>query len=301
MFKAVAYCLLLDRLAGEVTGALARRGIRSVLLKGPAVAKWLYRDGSPRRYEDIDLLVAPDQFREAEHVLSEHGFGLAGTTFHAHTWLREGDAAVVDLHWAIIGVGARPEDAWNVLTSDTEALPVGDAVVEVLSMPARALHVALHAVQHPWRERQSLIDLERALEQSPPDVWQRAAELGRRLDAEPALAAGLRLLPAGRDLSEALRLSETVSVDVALRAEKPPPLTLALEHLASTPGVSGKLRFGLDRVFLSPEKLRAASPLARHGRVGLLMAYPARTLRMCAQAGPALAVWLGARRRARAR
>jgi hypothetical protein len=297
--KEVAYTLLLDRVAAEVSDALAQKGIKSILLKGPTVAKWLYRDGTARRYEDIDLLVASAQIGEAERVLSEDGFGLVGTSHHAHTWLRAQDGATVDLHWRVVGIGAHPEDAWSLLAGETENLGVGDSVVEVLSRPAQALHLALHAVQHPWRERQSLLDLERALEHAPTDVWKRAGELARRLDAERGFSAGLRLLPAGQAVVEELGLDERLSVELVLRAEKPPPLTLAFERLASTPSLGAKLRFLLGRLFPSPATLRAASTLARRGRLGLLVAYPARMFWMFWRAAPALAAWRRARLRSR--
>lgn len=295
----VAYALLLDRVAAELSDSLIQRGIQSILLKGTTVAKWLYRDGVPRPYEDIDLLVSPAQFGEVERALSEHGFDLAGTSHHAHTWLRARDAATVDLHWSIVGIGADPQDAWNLLAGDTERLRVGGSLVEVLARPAQALHLALHAVQHPWRERQSLFDLERALEQAPPDVWKRAGGLSRRLDAERGFSAGLRLLPAGQALVEELRLTQRLSVEVILREEESPALALGFEHLASTPGLRGKLRFLLSRLFPSPEKLRSTSLLARRGRTGLLAAYPARVFWMLARATPALAAWRRARLRSR--
>ena len=299
VLEEVAYTLLLDRVAAEVSDALARKGIKSILLKGPTVAKWLYRDGAARRYEDIDLLVAPPQIGEAERVLSEHGFGLAGTSHHAHTWLRAQDGATIDLHWCIVGIGARPEDAWGLLAGETEILWVGGSAVEVLSRPAQALHLALHAVQHPWRERQSLFDLERALEHAPAEVWKQAGELSRRLDAERGLSAGLRLVPAGQAVVEELGLDRRLSVDLVLRAEEPPALALAFERLVSTPSLGAKLRFLVSRLFPSPAALRAGSPLARTGRIGLLAAYPARIFWMLGRAGPALAAWRGARLRSR--
>ena len=65
--------LALDATAARVAKALGERGIRSLLLKGPSLAQWLYGDGPYRDYVDVDLLVSPEDFVGAGKVLTELG------------------------------------------------------------------------------------------------------------------------------------------------------------------------------------------------------------------------------------
>ena len=57
--------LTLESALVEITHLFERRRVRSLLLKGPAFAQWLYDEPRERTYGDLDLLVDPDQFDEA--------------------------------------------------------------------------------------------------------------------------------------------------------------------------------------------------------------------------------------------
>jgi Uncharacterised nucleotidyltransferase len=57
---AAGVSLHLDAVTTEVVLALREAGIPSVLLRGPAIARWLYEDPTERSYVDTDLLGALD-------------------------------------------------------------------------------------------------------------------------------------------------------------------------------------------------------------------------------------------------
>src|SRR5437763_330784 len=70
----VARRLSVDALAAEVVGSLEAVGVRALLIKGPAVASWLYAPGD-RTYNDVDLMVAAGDLAHAHRVLVQLGFG----------------------------------------------------------------------------------------------------------------------------------------------------------------------------------------------------------------------------------
>ncbi|MFY9580038.1 MAG: nucleotidyltransferase family protein, partial [Gaiellaceae bacterium] len=147
--------------------------IRSILLRGPAFALWLYQDGT-RSYSDVDLLVAPEDFERAERVLSELGFARSAIpppAGHAQLLSRSRDSAAVDLHRAIVGIGVPENEAWSVLAACTEAIPVGGADVDVLRPHARAMVVVLHAAQHGVGKPKPLEDLSRVLGKFTKADW----------------------------------------------------------------------------------------------------------------------------------
>src|SRR5436190_23066664 len=51
-FRRVARSMLQDAVTAEVVSALDLRGIRSIVLKGPSIARLLYCDGRERSYLD---------------------------------------------------------------------------------------------------------------------------------------------------------------------------------------------------------------------------------------------------------
>jgi hypothetical protein len=291
--------------AAEVVGALQSAGIRAILLKGPSTARWLYDRESTRISIDVDLLIGPADRAAAEAVLARLGFtpfpsNVAGEEVsHAYTWDRGADGIGVDLHLNLPGVGVSSEDAWPILSRDTEKPVVGGLAVEVLPPAGRAMHVALHAAQHGPGFEQPIADLERALDLLPPETWEEAAALALRLEADPLFAAGLDLLEGGRVVLARLNLPERRTVEATLRATTPPDLSLGFHRLAGTAGWRPKLAFVARKVVPPRAWMRSCVPLARRGRLGLAAAYVLRPMSLLRRAGPGFRAWRRAIRKAR--
>jgi hypothetical protein len=292
-----AFGLALDAAAAEVVQAFDDDGIRSILLRGPALSR-LYDRARP--YGDVDLLVSPADARSAERILAALGFEPPPDIVHyrpphADTW-RRSDGMKVDLHRCLVGVAGEPAHIWDLLAKHTERIEVGGREVEVLDGPGQALELALHAAQHGVRVDKPLRDLTRALAQLPPDVWEAAAALAESLAATPAFSTGLRLLPAGRVIAARLGLPEATTAEIALRARTPVPMSRGFARLARTPGLRAKVALVARELVPEAEFMRIQSPLARRGRLGLLVAYLWRPLWLARHAIPALRAWRSAKR-----
>src|SRR4051794_20818974 len=103
--------LLAEALAARLTKVCEARGVELLLIKGPALACWLYPSGEVRNLGDLDVVVDPGKFALAEHLLLELGFvnkyeGRAPQTseFHADMWSHP-RWLPVDLHRRLWGVG----------------------------------------------------------------------------------------------------------------------------------------------------------------------------------------------------
>lgn len=93
------------RVVGSAVRKLAEAGIRSILLKGTALAYLFYDDPSIRRRGDTDLLIRPADLEGTQRVLEQAGFyrredphGL----YFQETWLKAFGSEIVhaiDLHW----------------------------------------------------------------------------------------------------------------------------------------------------------------------------------------------------------
>jgi hypothetical protein len=298
-----ARSLALDGLTAELVGELEAAGVPAIVLKGPAIATWLYRDRGVRAYGDADLLIPPDCWDRATTTLLRLGFadGL-GPMAHprmesitSHPFGR-GDQDV-DLHCTLWGLAAPPARTWEVLSSRTVPLKVGGRELRVLAPAPRAMHVALHAAQHGYADGKPMRDLEAALELVPEEVWAEAAQVAAELDALPGFATGLRLSPDGLALAERLGVAHEASVDSLLRVAQV-PLSQGIEELARTPGLRAKLSMLRSELLPTPEFMRWWSPLARRGRLGLAASYLWRPLYLTLRAGPGLRAWRRARRAA---
>ncbi|MGH2761793.1 MAG: nucleotidyltransferase family protein [Thermoleophilaceae bacterium] len=296
-----ARSLALDGMTAEIAAELEAAGVPSIVLKGPAIAGWLYRDRGVRAYGDADLLVSAASWERAAETLQRLGFvdGL-GPLAHprmesitSHPWARGNQD--VDLHCTLWGIGVEPGRAWEVLSARTVPMKVGGQELDVLEPAARAMHVALHAAQHGYDDGKPMRDLEAALEVLPEELWAEAAEVAAQLDALPGFTTGLRLSPAGHALAERLGVGGEASVDALLRVAHV-PLAQAFEELAGTPGMRAKLSVVRDELLPTPGFMRWWSPLARRGRLGLAAAYLWRPLYLVLRAGPGLVAWRRARR-----
>lgn len=93
----------------HLVATLEARGIRALVLKGPVLAEELYGDPALRAYDDIDVLVMPDDLAEAVQVARSIGWTQGGPAAHdgalpqLHHHLRHDTGAlpVLELHWRI--------------------------------------------------------------------------------------------------------------------------------------------------------------------------------------------------------
>jgi hypothetical protein len=154
--------------------------------------------------------------------------------------------------------------------------------------------VALHAAKDGTRVHKVVHDLGHALERVDLETWRAAAGIAAQLDATSAFASGLRLVPAGEKLADALQLPREQTTLVALRSgeEGPPDLAVGIDWLLTERSLRRRAHVVAHKMFPRPEYLRTSSALARRGRAGLVIAYVVRPFSMLARAVPATrAVW----------
>jgi hypothetical protein len=303
--RAAARGLAADAAAAEVLTALGERGIPSLLLKGPAVARLLYAKDEVRSYGDVDLLVAPADEPAAGESLRGLGFrpladdaDLRGhRPLHATEWTRP-DGVSVDLHRTVSGAGASPQQVWDELSSRAARVTIGRVEAQVPDAATVALLVGLHAAHHGPAVEKGLRELRRALERLTEETWREAAGIAERIEASPALAAGLSLDPAGAELARRLGLPAERPIEVLLRASAPPPLALGLEWLSRTGGLRARAGLVLRTAFPAPGAMRAWRARGR-GRAGLALAYASHPLWLAWHLPPSLFALRRARREAR--
>ncbi len=224
-----------DAVTAEVTRALAAESIPSILVKGPAIATWLYAGEAPRLYGDTDLLVRREDWDRVMEIVQALGFeDELGPMAHprmesgaGYPWGRSSDDAHLDLHYTLFGIGVEPEALWDAFAEEAVEESVGGTKVRMPSHPARLLHIVLHAVQHGGDfhagedevEFKPMQDLALALAKAPRESWTEAHALAERLEAGAVFASGLDLLPEGRELAAAIGIDGERSADAALRLE----------------------------------------------------------------------------------
>ncbi len=148
-----------ERRFREIAGlleALNTAGIKTMLLKGAALALLYYRDLGLRSMGDVDLLVRPEQVRDAVALLQTRGFCVlrhsASVLTDVHLFSRKAinlaseTVPKLDLHWrAMREIRSESEEAafWESATA-----------VALCGVPTRAMNAAdqvLHVCVHEAR------------------------------------------------------------------------------------------------------------------------------------------------------
>jgi hypothetical protein len=87
----------------QVMAILDAHGVSAIPYKGPTLGSMAYRNIGLRRFGDLDILVSPDQYLEAQNLLLERGY-LQGVDWGWECSLVDAsDGVSVDLHRAITG------------------------------------------------------------------------------------------------------------------------------------------------------------------------------------------------------
>jgi hypothetical protein len=251
-----------DWYTAQVVDALRSEGVEAILLKGPAIRRWLYRDApGVRGYLDADLFVPDAALGVAEAVLSDLGFGpeddSESVSPWAASWRRAADGAVVDLHRTLQGCEYSTVDPWPILRASAVQEEVGGTSVLMPSIPARVVQLVLVSpADRPWHKWP---DLERALEQLPAEGWREAAALAQALGVERRF--GYRLSQSSAGAEGATRIGVPPAPGWWLRWEADPMLRwVAL--LAELPG--WRSRIGLARQLMRPPAGSSSGAWAMH-------------------------------------
>jgi hypothetical protein len=286
-----------------VVRALDNAGIATILLKGPSIARLLYPEGG-RRYSDVDLLVAEPTFDRALDVVKGLGYSEKLTGFHPLERLNPENAALalvrtdrqggilpgtVDLHLSLHELPGASDAVWTALWPRTCEMSVGGAPVRVLTAPAVALHVAMHALHHDY-EGHPAEDLRRAVDVLSEADWIGAADLATELGLADRFGYALRQFDnAGHSESDSDSDSQSDSDSdsatglAAALADRlglptgyaPPPLGgSSMQLLLSEPSWTRRAMLVWLRLVPTPAKIRYVSGLGRTStRLQLARAY----------------------------
>lgn len=153
--------------AQRIRAALADAGIRSLTIKGPALAEWLYGDPAGRMFVDLDILVDRSRIGHGIEIVRGLGYGpqpglhmlspaeveVAADAFAAHdaTFWHPERLVRLELHWTPFG-----EAGYRVINrelSDELARPAPARRAGVL-----AAHVLMHGALHGYRRLGWLMD-----------------------------------------------------------------------------------------------------------------------------------------------
>jgi hypothetical protein len=271
--RAAAEELLRGAQAREVVEALARAGIRALLVKGTPLAYSVYPAPATRPRSDTDLLVAADDVEPARAVLATIGFTPTTTCdrlfsqFEVHKRDGLGVTHAFDVHWKI-STQTVFADALVFEELFARAVPVpalGPAAMTLCGSDALLL-ACMHPVMHHHNEERLLwvYDIHLLASRLAPGELVAFARLARTRKMSGVCARGLRRahtmfrtpLPPG--ILESLEAPGPPEPSTEYLASERRWHHETLASLRALPRVSDRLRMIREILLPSPRYMMAA-------------------------------------------
>lgn len=184
-----------------VCGALQAEGIRSIILKGPVVAAYLYGDVSLRVSKDLDLLIAESDIERAEQILLGFGYehdheiprileDWKRRNYHV-TYTQPQTGIQVEVHWRLNpDPGNEPsfEELWQRRVSDAA---FGHAVHRMGDADL-FYYLVSHGARHAWFRLRWLEDMKQLVRKRME--WAEVLLSIRQFDAQAVTGQTVQLL-----------------------------------------------------------------------------------------------------------
>lgn len=186
------------RVTAALVRALAREGVRAVVLKGALLAARLYPAPWMRPSVDVDLLVHPRDLRHATGILESKGYTLVKglpdrpDRFTHHLTFAGRGRVDVELHFSVSAWFQSRFDCDGTFARATRHRLLGEEVL-ALGAADEVVALAVHAASHGFDGVKWLYDLKLLLRVKPPP-WNEVIAYARA--ARVAAATGMALAEA---------------------------------------------------------------------------------------------------------
>ncbi|WP_434752031.1 nucleotidyltransferase domain-containing protein [Paenibacillus amylolyticus] len=206
----------------QVCRAFRERGIRTITLKGPALAHDLYGDVSMRTSKDLDILIPVQEVEAAERILTELGYqrkeGERELTVRSWKWrehhicyIHPNKRTQVEIHWRLNPDSGRETD-FELLWKRSRFSSYTQTPVRMLEREDLWVYLVTHGARHGWFRLRWLLDIDQMIRTIPMDM----AKVERRLRAEGRLSIGSQALHLTSDLLHT-PLNESCTSIMAIR------------------------------------------------------------------------------------
>lgn len=203
--KSVRQCLAQTAELKRIIPALNKESIDVALLKGRALARWLYGDNCLRQSRDIDLLVKEQDIIRVDNILYQHGYKLARVAsrmpLDSHRgrkftrgrseldYFNHDRLTTIDLHWHLShsfhSFPVNMNDIWQHM----EIQQHDHGQVKIMSASLHFIFLCYHGAKHHWLRLHWILDLAKMITRRIPD-WADILDQAERAGVLPAVSLG---------------------------------------------------------------------------------------------------------------
>jgi hypothetical protein len=193
--------------AARITRLLSGAGIRSMMVKGPALALLAFGNPTLRESQDVDLLIDPTRVRDADRLIRQAGYErvipsseLSGFQFRAYQRLQCQFAydsrefgVTLELHWRLTSNPLLFPLDEAALWNRPEPLNVAGTQFATLPDEELFLYLCAHGSGHMWFRLKWIVDIAALLQRIHPETLERIVSRARTLGIDRSLHLALIL------------------------------------------------------------------------------------------------------------
>jgi hypothetical protein len=275
--------LNMERQIREAYDAFNREKISALIYKGPALASTIYPAYAARPFNDIDLLVKPEEYLKARNVLLQLGyqsqvnrFEMFQELFNSEAFIQEEDTAQlfeIDLHWDVFQYHGlkRDNDVGELFRNKTDVrAPM--LKFQTLSRVDALIQAAFHLILHHKEGRRLIWISDIALLARTlvyPDDWtvlrKKVNKFKMHIAMENALTLaqmwnGLCVPEEYRNFSKWMRSKEAEQAEIIYAMDKQGPDIRLSGYIDSIRSAPKKIPYLLNFLFPKPDFMRVYYP-----------------------------------------
>ena len=190
----------------ELVKFFEANGIKLLPFKGPILAIEAYGDPSLRKFNDLDVLVQPKQFKKAVALLTDNGWepmtSVSWLTERNWNISRKKDIYFVDrernvnleLHWKLSGSHFGLPREMNGLWERLGSIELAGTELSTLRFNDLLIYLCLHGSRHSWERFGWICDIHQLIRSKETIDWDRLYIESGKLGCENVVALGLKLI-----------------------------------------------------------------------------------------------------------
>ena len=170
---------------------LLAQGVEFIAYKGPCLALQAYGDAALRAYNDLDIVIAPDNLSKVRSALRARGYvpdpprtpPLSESFMNSPLFLRldheqsyaryengrQTPSYVIDLHWQVEGVPA--ESTMPLLRQHIQELTLFGGRIETVKPELLFFILCVHGTKHQWERISWIVDIAELMKKNPKLNW----------------------------------------------------------------------------------------------------------------------------------
>ena len=220
-YRVALYNTLLTQELLNLLACLEKSHISAIPYKGPVLAASVYQDLGLRQFSDLDLLVKPEDFRQAQAVLRAQGYCLQESLgWEAH--FKHGcQQLIVDLHQRTTPIFFAFDLSFEHLWSHLETLTLADSKVPQLQPEHLLLILCVNLVKDccHWKLRLvQICDVAELVRVYPQLDWSLVWSLAQHLGCQRLLLLALCLVQDLFDVDFPALIQEPLHAEATVRS-----------------------------------------------------------------------------------